>query len=172
MPAIQTHVAPNARPGIVINLVTALFPLAITVAGAFLLLHAGPRLIEGLSASNWAEAQGRVIAAEVAEIDMGGRGPGAKRWFEVHVAYVLRLLVGLIEANAWVCGLSAGLLRERRKWLRVIRQVVPYGSITSHRTYALYARPLDRWRYMGDGMRWRAGALVRIGNVRWIRSRS
>lgn len=77
----------SSRPGPVIVFVTALIPLAFVAGGAFLLMCSGPRVIEGLSARAWPEAPGQVVDALVDEIDLGGRGPGTKRWFEVRVSY-------------------------------------------------------------------------------------
>jgi hypothetical protein len=42
----------NRRPRPVLVLLTALIPLAVTAGGTFLVMHAGPRVIEGLSARN------------------------------------------------------------------------------------------------------------------------
>lgn len=78
----------NRRPRPVLVLLTALIPLAVTAGGTFLVMHAGPRVIEGLSARSWPTVPGRVVDARVEEVDLGGRGPGTKRWFEVRVTYV------------------------------------------------------------------------------------
>ena len=102
------HPPPSERPGLVLVLVTALIPLAITAGGAWLLMHAGPRVIESLSARSWPEAPGRVVDALVEEVDQGGHGPGTKRWFEVHITYAFE------AAGQTHRGDRVGLWRELR----------------------------------------------------------
>ncbi len=69
-------------------IVIALIPLAFLAAGTFLLLHAGPRLVESLAARAWPQADGRVVGADLVEVDQGGQGPGRKAWYEVRIRYV------------------------------------------------------------------------------------
>jgi hypothetical protein len=61
----------------------ALLPLALLATGTLLLLHAGPRLVESLAARSWPQAQGRVLGAELVEIDSGGR----ESLYEVRIRY-------------------------------------------------------------------------------------
>lgn len=75
------------RPGLAIVLVTALVPLAFDVGGVILLLISGPLWWEGIAARSWPETTGRVVEVRVEETDLGGQGPGTKRWFEVHLIY-------------------------------------------------------------------------------------
>ncbi len=79
--------SPTRRPPLVAVLLIALFPLGCLVGGGFLLTTAGPRLWEGLAARSWSEVTGRIADVRVDEVDLGGRGPGTKRWFEVRLRY-------------------------------------------------------------------------------------
>ncbi len=64
-----------------------LVPVVLLAGGIFLLLHAGPRLIESLAARSWPQADGRVIGADLVEAGVDGSGSGRKGWYDVRIRY-------------------------------------------------------------------------------------
>ena len=131
----------SRRPGLIAVLVTALIPLAFTVAGAFLLIHAWPPLIEGLSAQSWPDTSGRVIETRVVEVHLESQGPGTKRWFEVRVTYTFD------AAGRTHRGDRTGLWPERRlgQQARALAAGYPPGQPVS-----VYYNPSDPARSMLD----------------------
>jgi len=84
----QAKVLARPRPGLVQLIVIALFPLVFLAVGTFLLLHAGPRLIESLAARAWPQADGRVTGAELIEVgQQGGQVAERDRSYDVRIRY-------------------------------------------------------------------------------------
>lgn len=81
------------RPGPVQLIVIGLFPLVFLAVGTFLLLHAGPRLIESLAARSWPQADGRVVGAELVGAERveagqdGGQRAERDRSYDVRIRY-------------------------------------------------------------------------------------
>ena len=79
--------AGNPRPSLVLMVIVGLIPLAFAAFGAFLLIAAWPKVIEGWTASAWPEAAGRVVEARMPKVERESTGPGSKTWYELQLSY-------------------------------------------------------------------------------------
>ena len=165
---------PNARPSIWAKVFPVLLSLMLTAGGFFLLFYATPRLIEGLSARSWPEAPVRLISTEVVEVDLGGQGPGTKRWFAVQLAYEFE------AGGRTYRGHRIGLWNER--WLRpkAKEMAIAYASDPALKVYFNPSDPthslLDRsveggtWLMVCAGIPvFVLGMMMPVGLVRAVR---
>ena len=78
---------PPRRPNLFVVLMVGVFPLGFTGLGTTLLFVALPPLGESLMARSWPEVPGRVVQAQVVEVDQGGWGQGSKRTYTTLLEY-------------------------------------------------------------------------------------
>ncbi|MBY0437935.1 MAG: DUF3592 domain-containing protein [Burkholderiales bacterium] len=131
------------RPGLAQLLLIGMVPLAFLAAGTFLLLHAGPRLIESLAARAWPQADGRVTGAELVEVDEGGGSPGRKGWYDVRIRYAFEA-----DGRTWH-GERDGIWRDLRQLAPARERLAAFPEGTAVR---VWYHPADPRRSLLDPM--------------------
>ncbi len=140
---------PNPRPSLFQILIILMIPLFFTIGGAFLLINAWPRVVEGLSARSWPHASGEVVETQMFEVDQGGWGPGTKRWYEVRVKYAFDVGGTTVTAERTTLRRNLWQLLEAR----ALTESYPTGKAVT-----VYYNPADPSRALLDrsigGLTW------------------